>query len=853
MSSPIKDTRKKRSKSLGGDEKGLAGPAKSILKPFINAENTVIGVMEVALKDESDEKKEKENRRKSLLNRRVSFAATASVRTFQTTPSPGTSVSQTPGDTKVSSPNSSPRRSPRSPRTPSPRKPLRVITPPMNFNNPDDELSDEEEDMQISNDDETATFNHLLRCTPLDYDEEMTMELTALVPPPIKASPSHKKAKLVMQSPIKEYKIAQGHEDEISFDTKAKLRSTRGPRKTSPRKDAPYNIAEMKQFSRQGSPLIDYTDLSMVQNIVHVGKDVDDTAPMEMTSCPPFQMSRISGSIASNLEHMTSEETPKRDSTDVVNYSTIATKTSSYASPQPVGNFDQLHNSDEDETVEMEFTSVQSEELGEFTQNMDVTKVISGAKLYTPQRSPTSPQSDAGDHHTQDMDITMAIPARQKRLSSSFHTPLRLSRRGSLAVEMLTGVRQQDSPMIGSPKAVEMLTARRSMAGAEDLKKMEVQPLQLGQWKMEEFGGGPRGIQRKILLLTPRKAAVLATPEKLSSIKRRFGNEKRDSPSPKRSRLTNLLDTNSATLTVHEDSSTAEDRERPSIRLDDFLRMVSVTFLDGLTTTRRRETLVIPNNYLASPSLGDYVHASISTLPLLEMYQFSCKELKKYISEGRDVVERIDRETLEETPLLFHEYSEAGHELRQIMDGQFRLLKSHSRLLAKGVWYEWRKKLMQGVSAIMEKNLKGLLEDEESVERVEKRLSGTFDRISKKHADLKEKLAVAKQRKNAIEASDKTESASARNEMESLAAELQLKKKHMGELSFEVAQMHTKLAKTEADCNSLKGVISDARRIQRENRGHDYEEIAEFKGEKFGSSTNIRKMQGARDYWRLEH
>jgi len=187
------------------------------------------------------------------------------------------------------------------------------------------------------------------------------------------------------------------------------------------------------------------------------------------------------------------------------------------------------------------------------------------------------------------------------------------------------------------------------------------------------------------------------------------------------------------------------------------------------------------------------------------------------------------------------------------MDGQFRLLKSHSRLLAKGVWYEWRKKLMQGVRAIMEKNLKGLLEDEESVERVEKRLSGTFDRISKKHADLKEKLAVAKQRKNAIEASDKTESASARNEMESLAAELQLKKKHMGELSFEVAQMHTKLAKKEADCNSLKGVISDARRIQRENRGHDYEEIAEFKGEKFGSSTNIRKMQGARDYWRLEH
>src|SRR5580700_2650781 len=91
----------------------------------------------------------------------------------------------------------------------------------------------------------------------------------------------------------------------------------------------------------------------------------------------------------------------------------------------------------------------------------------------------------------------------------------------------------------------------------------------------------------------------------------------------------------------------------------------------------------------------------------------SCRELKKYISEGRSIVREIENETFEENPPLFREYILATPDIRVLMDSQFKNVKTHARLLSKAMWYEWRMKLLDGLKVGLHKISEGMDADGE--------------------------------------------------------------------------------------------------------------------------------------------
>ena len=72
------------------------------------------------------------------------------------------------------------------------------------------------------------------------------------------------------------------------------------------------------------------------------------------------------------------------------------------------------------------------------------------------------------------------------------------------------------------------------------------------------------------------------------------------------------------------------------------------------------------------------------------------------------MIENIERDTLEDPPLLFKEYVGAPAEIKRIMDSQFKLVKTWARLKAKGGWYSWRDQLLGGVMPTLIKNAEGL-------------------------------------------------------------------------------------------------------------------------------------------------
>ncbi|EHL01860.1 putative Kinetochore protein spc7 [Glarea lozoyensis 74030] len=111
---------------------------------------------------------------------------------------------------------------------------------------------------------------------------------------------------------------------------------------------------------------------------------------------------------------------------------------------------------------------------------------------------------------------------------------------------------------------------------------------------------------------------------------------------------------------VEEPPIDDESFEDERIQLQDFLNMTNIHFME-LTATKRRHTLAPKSDIdsreprdVADVSLEDCIAAGAATIPMLELFQHACHELKSYISEGRKTVREIESETFEENPPLFH-------------------------------------------------------------------------------------------------------------------------------------------------------------------------------------------------------
>ncbi|RCI13181.1 hypothetical protein L249_0237 [Ophiocordyceps polyrhachis-furcata BCC 54312] len=231
-----------------------------------------------------------------------------------------------------------------------------------------------------------------------------------------------------------------------------------------------------------------------------------------------------------------------------------------------------------------------------------------------------------------------------------------------------------------------------------------------------------------------------------------------------------------------------KDVEEDKIHLQDFLNMISIRFME-LNTTKRRQTTVAGSGADGSTTEGQdglslerCVVAGACTVPMLELYQHSCRELKKYISEGRRMVKEIEKETLEENPPLFREYMSASADVKALMDHQFKNVKTHARLLSKAMWYEWRMKLQEGlreglvnIGEGMEKDDKVLREQQDVVESV-------LPDVKARYESLQEESGRLQDAARELADCDADELASAREELVNLDADVAAKKQQIAEL-----------------------------------------------------------------------
>lgn len=276
------------------------------------------------------------------------------------------------------------------------------------------------------------------------------------------------------------------------------------------------------------------------------------------------------------------------------------------------------------------------------------------------------------------------------------------------------------------------------------------------------------------------------------------------------------------------------DDDEDRIHLQDFLNLTSIRFME-LTTTKRRHT-ILPSARKSSLSgdkeslsLEKCVVAGACTVPMLELFQHSCRELKKYISEGRKIVREIETETFQENPPLFREYITASPEFKNLMDNQFKNVKTNARLLSKAMWYDWRMKLQDGLREGLIKIADGMTADEQLLEKQQKLLSSVLPAMIKQLDHLTRECENLDAVASELEDCDPQELESARAELSAVEDDIEAKNREIAQLREQFKISEERVGQLVEQKQQYNADIKEAEKIREECRGWSSTEIGALK------------------------
>ncbi|KAL9121417.1 MAG: hypothetical protein Q9187_002030 [Circinaria calcarea] len=285
--------------------------------------------------------------------------------------------------------------------------------------------------------------------------------------------------------------------------------------------------------------------------------------------------------------------------------------------------------------------------------------------------------------------------------------------------------------------------------------------------------------------------------------------------------------------------------EEDRIHLQEFLNMTSIRFME-LTTTKRRHT--VAPNMLSEDSirvdarnpnsdihgvndrdLESCVVAGACTVPMLELYQHSCRELKKYISEGRNIVREIEADTYEENPPLFREYISAAPDVKSIMDSQFKNVKTHARLLSKAMWYEWRMKLLDGLKEGLLRINDGFLEDAEILSQQEELLHPVLPGLIEKRDTLAADAQLLQAQADELASCDQEELTDARKQLLEVNEALEAKRKMVADMQQQLREQEDNIECVVERKQECLEEIKEAEKVREDCKGWNASEVATLK------------------------
>lgn len=215
----------------------------------------------------------------------------------------------------------------------------------------------------------------------------------------------------------------------------------------------------------------------------------------------------------------------------------------------------------------------------------------------------------------------------------------------------------------------------------------------------------------------------------------------------------------------------------------------------------------------------------------------SCRELKSYISEGRQIIQSIEEETLADNPPLFREYVTARPDIRLLMDNQFRNVKTHARLLSKAMWYEWRMKLLEGLQEGLNRHVEEMKADDNLLSQQEDILKNVVPKLADKRSTLESEAMKLQKMVDEMESCDPEELRIARERLAKVDADMAKKRAQLEQMQADLKdKTDTIEAGTELKTEFM-AQIRKAEQIREECRGWSIKEVNALRGKlKFPST-----------------
>ena len=441
-------------------------------------------------------------------------------------------------------------------------------------------------------------------------------------------------------------------------------------------------------------------------------------------------------------------------------------------------------------------------------------------------------------------------PASGKRASLGDHrSPLRATpNQGSAKA------RTHNTPDSGAKRMLDaqLETAEPSPIVAKQLRSspMKQTPATPEQVQDEPTQDGRRLAESIKLMSTPRKDALKnVTPKKQTPAVKQASPAaappSRLRPTPKNKTQTQPQSSPAKQLVEDVSKIKSSDRAVEKVKLQEFLDLANIRFMDLTATKRRMTTAITPSKARKAGQMPEdpevnfesAIVAGGCTLPELEMYEHACHELKRYISDGKKVIKELESSTSRDTPPLIQAYMAANHGRRSVLDTQMRDIKTQARLRSKEMWYAWRSQLLEDLMKALQGIGEGLISDDEALTRAEQILYQALPGLAEKRDALQQQAEILEQEAVATNDEEKEELDAARERIQDVSAEQDERRSLLQDLQRQAKEQDETATDIEEQKAEFIAAIKEAERVKDACRGVSISEIASLKGRTIRSAA----------------
>jgi kinetochore protein Spc7/SPC105 len=341
----------------------------------------------------------------------------------------------------------------------------------------------------------------------------------------------------------------------------------------------------------------------------------------------------------------------------------------------------------------------------------------------------------------------------------------------------------------------------------------------------KEVGTSPL---KRLRALTPKKSpAKKMTPKKIATPKMStpFILENKNAPG--------LLDLEAAKNIFAVPKTGPPARK---VQLNDFLDLAGIKFMD-LTASKRRHTIAPTHSQSNGVDGGDQtidlegaVVAGACTMPMLELFQHACRELKNYISQGKSYLKTLEAEVYDDPPPFFQAYMDATPERKSHLDINMRDAKTNARMRSKEIWYDWRSKLLDGLSDGLDRIRTGLDADAEVLSQKQQSLDSVLPDLLQHYEDLLKEAEQLEKAAATISEDEKEELRASRARLVEVDEQTEERKRTLASLQRDVDEQDNLAEAYEEGKMESLAAIQEAERVKESCRGFTVDEVQSLKG-----------------------